>query len=177
MYALVPEQVTELTNTIVAYSKEMVARYGADANPPPAITNRYTLGVMATVSLFAALPCLLLARWWQALLYNPGGFREEFHQLRLGPIVALACLVCGLFHYYQGQDSASWGTVFFLPLEVAGIGLVHWLVARRGLGSQWLVIFYILLLFVAPLRGVIAVLAVLDSVLNLRGRVPPRLRT
>src|SRR3569623_1035129 len=26
---------------------------------------------------------LLLARWWQALLYNPGGFRREVHALRL----------------------------------------------------------------------------------------------
>src|SRR5690606_28182405 len=40
------------------------------------------MGLMTGVAATAAL---LLARWLQARLYNPGGFRTEFHQLRLGP--------------------------------------------------------------------------------------------
>lgn len=174
MYWGVPEQVAVLTEAMAETSRQMVAQYGTEAQTAPTITDRYTLGMIATVSMFAAIPSLLLARWWQAMLYNPGGFQEEFHQLRLTPIVAVSCLGLGLYHYSTGGDSVSWGTVFFMPLVIAGIALVHCMVKQRGLGSHWLVIFYIFMLLVGPMRGMIAVLAVLDSLLNLRGRLPPR---
>lgn len=174
MYLGVPSQVAMLTETMAETSRQMVAQYGTEGQTPPVFTDRYALGMIATVSLFAAIPSLLLARWWQALLYNPGGFKEEFHQMRLSPVVAIICILIGSYFYSLGQVSVSWGAVFFMPLVLAGIGLVHWTVARRGLGGHWLVIFYIFMLLVGPTRGVIALLAVIDSLLNLRGRVPPR---
>jgi hypothetical protein len=42
----------------------------------------------ATYGMLAAL-LLILARWMQAALYNPGGFRLEFHSLRIGSKTAL----------------------------------------------------------------------------------------
>lgn len=172
MFLGAPSQVAAITNAIAETSRQMVAQYGTEAQAPLQVTDRYTLGMIATVSMFAAIPSLLLARWWQALLYNPGGFQKEFHLLRFGPVLAVVCLGVGLYHYSAGEP--SWGAVFFMPLVVAGIGLVHWMVKQRGLGSHWLIVFYIFMLLVGPMRGMIAVLAVLDSLLNLRGRVAPR---
>ena len=40
-------------------------------------------GILAAGNAVTAVLSLLLARYWQALLYNPGGFRVEFHRLRL----------------------------------------------------------------------------------------------
>jgi len=34
--------------------------------------------------MFLAIVLLILARWMQASLFNPGGFQKEFHQLRIG---------------------------------------------------------------------------------------------
>ena len=45
-------------------------------------------GIFAAALLMHSLFCLFIARWWQAMLYNPGGFREEFHQLNLGKAFA-----------------------------------------------------------------------------------------
>jgi len=39
-------------------------------------------GVLGAVHMAILLACVVLARWWQAALYNPGGFQTEFHQLR-----------------------------------------------------------------------------------------------
>jgi len=36
---------------------------------------------------------LMLARWWQAVLYNPGGFQQEFHQFKLQPAIAMMLMV------------------------------------------------------------------------------------
>ena len=40
-------------------------------------------GMVAAGFLLQLLLSLYLARWWQALLYNPGGFGAEFRQLRV----------------------------------------------------------------------------------------------
>lgn len=48
-------------------------------------------GLMAALLQLLSLLSLMLARYWQAALYNPGGFAGEFHALRLSPLPALAC--------------------------------------------------------------------------------------
>ncbi|MEZ5581549.1 MAG: hypothetical protein R3F37_01040 [Candidatus Competibacteraceae bacterium] len=41
------------------------------------------VGLIFANGLASLLCGLLLGRWWQALLFNPGGFSREFHELRL----------------------------------------------------------------------------------------------
>ena len=48
---------------------------------------------MAGTYLALAIGMTLLARGWQAALYNPGGLRTEFHGLRLSPIFAVVFAV------------------------------------------------------------------------------------
>src|SRR3569832_1316830 len=53
-------------------------------------------GMAVAALVLGLMLSLLLARWWQALLYNPGGFRREFHALRLSrgfAALALAVLL------------------------------------------------------------------------------------
>ncbi|MGZ4998785.1 MAG: hypothetical protein ACXV7F_00685, partial [Methylomonas sp.] len=42
----------------------------------------FMTGIIAAGTVYGLLFGLLLARWWQAALYNPGGFREEFLALK-----------------------------------------------------------------------------------------------
>ncbi|PVV21544.1 MAG: hypothetical protein B6D74_11495, partial [gamma proteobacterium symbiont of Ctena orbiculata] len=46
-------------------------------------------GAVAVVFMLQLLFSLYLARWWQAMLYNPGGFATEFHQLRVHWLVGI----------------------------------------------------------------------------------------
>ncbi|MEN8176877.1 MAG: hypothetical protein ABFS23_14015, partial [Pseudomonadota bacterium] len=46
-------------------------------------------GMISTAVFMQAVISLLIGRWWQSLLYNPGGFRSEFHALRLSRLSAL----------------------------------------------------------------------------------------
>ena len=43
----------------------------------------YMTGLMVSAGLINLLLGLMIGRLWQAGLYNPGGFRREFHALRL----------------------------------------------------------------------------------------------
>lgn len=127
-------------------------------------------GYLSWVSAITAALALVLGRWWQALLYNPGGFRQEFHQLRMplplaaaGMLVWVYCLVT--------QDYVFWGAVAAFPMVVAGVSLIHWLVARRGWGRGPLVALYVMLVIAAlPLAGFLCGLALIDSWIDIRGR-------
>ncbi len=117
---------------------------------------------------------LLLARWWQSLLYNPGGFQSEFHQLRLSPVQAVILVVAVGYCQLTSPQLLSWSALLGLPLLLCGIALVHYLVASRKMGGHWLVIFYIGLITVSPMSLILVVLGFIDSIANLRTRIPAK---
>ncbi|WHI50954.1 hypothetical protein P3339_21520 [Microbulbifer sp. MLAF003] len=127
-------------------------------------------GYWSWVLVISATLALVLGRYWQALLYNPGGFRQEFHQLRLPLwLAAVSMLLWVLCLVTPGY--AFWGAVIAFPLEVAGIALIHWLVASRNWGIAPLVAMYVMLVIGGlPLAGFLCGLALVDSWIDIRGR-------
>jgi len=114
---------------------------------------------------------LLLARWWQALLYNPGGFQKEFHHMRLPISVAVLSAILAAFGFSAGTQYEFWSGLLALPLLIASLGLAHWLLARFKLGKAAVVALYIALLLV-PLSGLILMaLALQDAVFGVRDKL------
>ena len=134
----------------------------------------FLLGVIGYVIALTSVICLILGRWWQALLYNPGGFQSEFHQLRFGVVAAVILLAGMLASDFASQEFSSWAGLLGLPLLLSGIALVHYSVAFYKLGSHWLVVFYVVLFTVSPLSMVLVGLGFLDSILNIRSRLVRR---
>lgn len=129
------------------------------------------LGFYGAVNMALFVVCLAIGRHWQALLYNPGGFRQEFHALRLDPRfggLLLALLVAGEAGF---QPFAAWLPLFVVPAMVNGIALCHHVVAQRKLGIGVLVLAWLLSLAMAP---VVIALGFLDSLANLRRFLAPR---
>lgn len=74
---------------------------------------------------------MLLARWWQARAFNPGGFREEFHSLHWGKKIAFplfAILLLGAF--WNTKHSTAIALLAGVILSIHGLSVVHWY-ARR----------------------------------------------
>ncbi len=128
-------------------------------------------GLIGASNTGTVVVCLLLARWWQALLYNPGGFRAEFHQLRLSPQLTVALLVAVALLLSAGEDFRLWAWMFVLPLTVAGFALVHGAAAQSRLAGQWLWMFYLAWLLLAPVRLVLVLAAIVDSWIDIRKRL------
>ncbi|NVD35226.1 hypothetical protein [Marinobacter lutaoensis] len=129
---------------------------------------------MAGSYLATAVAMTMLARAWQAGLYNPGGFRREFHALRLSPTVAALCTVTMVIGPVLGLNSMLLAWAAGTPLFLASLGLVHGVVGRKQLSSNWLVMFYIALVVLGPtLMFLLVVLAFVDSWLDFRGRIKP----
>lgn len=128
------------------------------------------LAFFALVSTTSALASLLLGRWWQSLLVNPGGFQIEIRQLRLNPVQALLLLVPVIVVLVVEDLSGVWAIVLTVPYLLCTVGLVHWLVNHRKLGVNSLVIFYIVLIVVFPVKLIIAI-SLLDSLVDFRSRL------
>lgn len=138
---------------------------------------RWMTGAFAATFYFQALLALLLGRWWQSLLYNPGGFGAEFRDLRLSR--GLGVLGLGLLILLLVNEDSRWAADLLLLvtplLLLQGLALIHWLVKALKASRGWLVGLYALLVLAMPHAQVmIAGLGLADIWLNLRARVRPR---
>jgi hypothetical protein len=132
-------------------------------------------GVLAA-GIFLQLICsLLMARWWQSLLYNPGGFRAEFHGLRLHRlfgVVGLPALIILLLPSSQVPALIGYlGVLLLAILFFQGLAVVHGVLAKAGSGIIWLVGLYLLLMLLPPQAVmVLASVGLLDIWIDFRSR-------
>lgn len=127
-------------------------------------------GMMGAGTAMMSTACLLLARYWQAALFNPGGFGTEFRALYYPPAVAMALAVLAIGLASLGASFRTWALICLLPMSFAGLALVHARVAHRGQGKGWLTGFYVAWLFLDPVKLLVLFAAIADSWINFRQR-------
>jgi len=122
---------------------------------------------------------LFLARWWQALLFHPGGFGEEFRQLRFGVSVAIGTmlLIAVAISVSDGLLNqilvGSVGVVVLLFL-LQGLAIAHSVAAVRKLKIVWLYLLYLLMIVLMPYElFLIAFIGLSDNWANYRARIKP----
>jgi hypothetical protein len=132
-------------------------------------------GILAAGLFLQLVFSLLMARWWQALLFNPGGFQAEFHGFRISRILgaiglaAVALLVVPtpempeLFRYL--------GVLMMAILFLQGLAVAHGILAKTGSPQAWLVVLYLLLIFLMPQAVmVLATIGLVDVWIDFRAR-------
>ena len=123
---------------------------------------------------YGMIAMLLLARWCQAGLYNPGGFKKEFRQIRLSPVAGGITLIALIACYSLDDLLGRWLPLLTVPPVIAALAFAHWLMASRQLSTRWIVGFYFtLLLFGQLVYPFLILLGLMDSALNLRNRLQP----
>ena len=127
-------------------------------------------GLMAAVLQILCVLSVLLARYWQAVLYNPGGFALEFQRLRFPAVIVFPLVLGMLFAPSLGIQAAILTPVCSVPLLFTGLAVVHGLVAKYRSGRFWLIGVYIgIALFTQVIYPLLVVLAIVDSVFDFRG--------
>ncbi|WP_165857037.1 hypothetical protein [Marinobacter sp. JSM 1782161] len=173
--ALFPQLLNDLVATGVAfyqqYNPEVAGELGGRLE---SVVAQVMSASMAGTYLLIAVAVALLARSWQSGLYNPGGFRAEFHGLRLSRPVAVLCVAVMFGAPLLGLNSVLVGWAAAVPLMIAGLALIHGMIGARKMSIQWLVLFYIALVLLSPsLMLLLLILAFVDSWLDFRGRFNP----
>ncbi len=143
---------------------ELLAPMLSEAPPPPGATEAdvellldemagLMSGALSAALLVSSSIALLLARWWQSQLYNPGGFGAEFRALRLGRGASLAVFLLVLVGNVLEPTEAVMRELL-LPLlalyMLQGLAVIHAVVKAREASAAWLVPVYGLMLFALP---------------------------
>jgi hypothetical protein len=133
-------------------------------------------GMLAAAMVLSLVLAMIIARYWQAALYNPGGFADEFQQLRLGkaPALVLVGLLAGA---WVGQSNllTEMSLVFLVAFFIQGVALVHGLTRQLGMNRFWLVGMYVLLGVAMPhMIIMLAAFGAMDSMLDFRTRLGNR---
>ncbi len=137
----------------------------------------YMTGIVASALMLSALLGLVVGRWWQSLLYNPGGFSQEFCALHLGnrtAYLSLAVLAASLFgQYVLGANLVAIATDLLVVLVIIyalqGLSVAH-AVGRTVRWLAWgLMLVYVLLAILPPFIVVaLAGIGFADSWMNFR---------
>lgn len=151
-----------------------------DAATMEALRNLASLftGVLGAALVLSLAVTVFIARWWQAILYNPGGFRREFHELRLDPRLGWFALLLFAGVVIIPADAAPLALHLLMVVAalflIQGVAVIHGGFGRLGLHTVWLVVFYFLLVLVPHVVFALVALGFLDRWLDVRGRLPDR---
>ena len=113
-----------------------------------------------------------IARWWQSIIFNPGGFKKEFQGIRLNRkllilISSILILSSAIFNQYS-----NWAYLSIFPLVVGGLSLFHWLVNEKNLGKVPIIFTYVFMVLFTPfVILILALLGTVDSFYNVRQKL------
>ena len=135
----------------------------------------FMTGAIAAGSVYGLLFGLFLARWWQAALYNPGGFRAEFLAMKGHAKLAMATIVlvavAALSSGILAEISWNMVLVLFVLYTFIGTAVLHANFAAMK-GSRFMVPFlYLTLVLIPHVMVIIAIVGLTDNWLNLRNKI------
>lgn len=149
-----------------------VRQIDESAVPGMAEAQNVLISFFALGQAYAMLGMLIIARWCQSALYNPNGLRNEFHALRLSPIVSVSLIIAMLLCFVFSEQLGRWLPLLTVPLIFASFGLIHWGVAYKKLSKNWIGGFYAgLVLLFQLVYPFLASLALMDSWFDIRKRI------
>ena len=118
---------------------------------------------------------VLLGRYWQAVLFNPGGFGSEFRELLLPRWVSLGVALSGallLLSRASVLNVPLAGDLFVILVVLfafQGLAVIHYRVKVAALASGWLVALYIVLNIVPQVAGaILAMTGLVDNFADFR---------
>ena len=129
-------------------------------------------GLFASSVMFGTMVSLFLGRWWQAVLYNPGGFGKEFRSLNLGKVSALCAMALMLIAaIVDSVFAVAMVTVVFVLYGMQSLSLLHAAVEIRKVNAAWLFLIYLIMFFVPHVLLLLMLASFADPWLDIRQRI------
>ncbi len=130
-------------------------------------------GTFAAALAILNILSLIIARNWQARLYNPGGFGEEFRQIRIGKQASIALMVAIVVALLSSnQIIVELIMVGLAVFMFQGLSLAHAVVKQREMNGRWLIGLYILM-FLLPVQMIVllATFGIIDNFADFRQKI------
>ncbi len=169
---LQPVLMADVLNLAVSLVQRVLSSEGVDVPDQSVIFNQAVMAI-SIFQVVIAVISLFLARKWQAGLYNPGGLRAEFHQLRLP--IAFSLVLGGMILIGEslGGSFIVLSQAAIPALVLPGLALVHGVLAKKEIGVVGLIAFYLVGFFVLNVyfANILVALCVIDSFVDIRSRI------
>ncbi len=137
----------------------------------------YMTGGIAAGTVYGLLFGLFLARWWQSVLYNPGGFRLEYLALRSHPKLAIASvLIIAVAFLASGMIAElCWNItiLLFVLYTFMGAAVLHCTFASMKTARFMVPFLYATVLIIPHVMVLVALFGLLDTWLDLRNKLKP----
>ncbi len=163
MWAGVFEQMVRQTTAPIKDIKEWIDGF-----------SHYMTGMFAAGAVFSLLFGLFLGRWWQSLLFNPGGFKQEFLLLNTSPKLAISSLIILAVAFFAvgKMSEIAWNIsiLLFALYSVIGTSVLHVVFAQTKMSRYAVPLFYVTLFLVPQVLPPVAVVGLIDAWLNIRKR-------
>ena len=139
------------------------------------VFSQFMTGAIAAGTVYGLLFGLFLARWWQSVLFNPGGFREEYLSLRVHPQVAIASLLIVAIAWFSSGivSEVCWNISILLVVlyTFVGTAIVHSAFLETKIKRFAVPFLYVTLVLVPHAIALVVIVGVLDAWLDLRSKI------
>ncbi|WAK01338.1 hypothetical protein [Methylobacter sp. YRD-M1] len=139
------------------------------------VLSHYMTGVAAAGTVFGLLFGLFLGRWWQSVLYNPGGFKQEFLSLHTKPRLAMGSIavVAVAWASSGALSEVAWNMtiLLFVLYTCIGTAVLHAVFASMKLGRYLVPMFYLTLFLIPHAMLPVALVGLSDAWMNLRNKI------
>ncbi|MFI3137532.1 MAG: hypothetical protein QX197_12230 [Methylococcaceae bacterium] len=138
------------------------------------VFSRFMTGVVVSGTVYSMLFGLFLGRWWQSILYNPGGFREEYLKLNVQSRLAIASIIIiGIaFAGYAELSEIAQNicVLLFVLYTVIGSAVLHAVFANLSAKRFLVPMLYLTLTIIPHTMIVVALVGLTDVWLDLRNK-------
>lgn len=134
--------------------------------------SHFATGMAVTGFLVINLIVLVLARGWQALLFNPGGLSKELKVIRFNKIDSMLLIFCVIAAWFGLPLVTDLVPLFTLAFVIAGLSLVH---VETGIKKEIKIplrvfVYLLIVLFFSYMLLVLAFVALIDSWYDFRAK-------
>ncbi len=178
-YLLIPDPSGLWRQILTAVVEPMLSQVeNSEIEVQQAISNmsKFMTGMLVTGYISGILLGLFLGRWWQSVLYNPGGFRQEYLALKAHPVFAIVSVIVLLAAILSSGmlSEVSWNIAIpiFMFYVFIGTAIAHSLIAAMKAKTYLLPVFYVLLFLIPHALLPVALMGLSDTWFNLRNKAP-----
>jgi len=135
------------------------------------VSAQFMTGVFIALVTLIHSTTLLIGNWWHNLV-TTAKQGNEFHQLRLGKVLAFAAIILGIVVTVTNSIFVAQilGIVAILFL-LQGLAILHAIAGSMSKGRFWLIVTYGILIFM-PQAGLLVIMTgLMDTFIDIRRRV------
>tara|TARA_A100001015_G_C15037450_1_gene737226 strand:+ start:676 stop:1608 length:933 start_codon:yes stop_codon:yes gene_type:complete len=135
----------------------------------PISTGLHFLNALITIFI-----SMMIARYWQSLMYRPGAFQKELVQIRGDKLLLIGWLVVlSLGLYFKLGFLVDSTPLFLIPFAFVGLSVIHSYLLTKLKATQGVIIlvYFVCLLFLSLAIMLFTVVGLLDLFLNFRQRM------